>query len=184
MQRALPAAACLLPRPLRLHPGSFPSSLPPLGPRSMQEATSFKQVRGADGTLVWEPCSQGDPGSVETTLDKLAAEGKAELVSGMWGSGWEGGWVGWGWQSAERHCLLLGLMPLSMEQGRCLWGADPSPLICTHWLLAPPLPFPQVRPPNIRLAYFEKVLLRSRPTVSKDDLEEHEKFTAEFGEEG
>jgi vacuolar protein-sorting-associated protein 4 len=31
---------------------------------------------------------------------------------------------------------------------------------------------------------FRKVLLRARPTVAKKDLEDHERFTKEFGEEG
>ncbi|KAK9806723.1 hypothetical protein WJX72_000607 [[Myrmecia] bisecta] len=41
-----------------------------------------------------------------------------------------------------------------------------------------------VQPPMISMRDFEKVLLRARPTVSHKDLEVHEKFTAEFGEEG
>ncbi|EFJ25940.1 hypothetical protein SELMODRAFT_267596 [Selaginella moellendorffii] len=42
----------------------------------------------------------------------------------------------------------------------------------------------QILPPPISKADFDKVLARQRPTVSKDDLEIHEKFTKEFGEEG
>ncbi|XP_071711088.1 protein SUPPRESSOR OF K(+) TRANSPORT GROWTH DEFECT 1-like [Rutidosis leptorrhynchoides] len=38
-------------------------------------------------------------------------------------------------------------------------------------------------PPITRLD-FDKVLARQRPTVSKSDLEVHERFTEEFGEEG
>ena len=41
-----------------------------------------------------------------------------------------------------------------------------------------------VRPPDICMDDFRKVLLRARPTVSPKDLEEYKKFTEEFGEEG
>eukprot|EP00245_Coleochaete_scutata_P017285 TRINITY_DN8411_c0_g1_i1.p1 TRINITY_DN8411_c0_g1~~TRINITY_DN8411_c0_g1_i1.p1 ORF type:complete len:440 (+),score=105.66 TRINITY_DN8411_c0_g1_i1:108-1427(+) len=39
-------------------------------------------------------------------------------------------------------------------------------------------------PPKISKADFDKVLARQHPTVSKSDLEVHERFTKEFGEEG
>ncbi|CAN8285635.1 unnamed protein product [Cochlearia groenlandica] len=42
----------------------------------------------------------------------------------------------------------------------------------------------KIIPPSITRADFEKVLARQRPTVSKSDLEVHERFTKEFGEEG
>lgn len=42
----------------------------------------------------------------------------------------------------------------------------------------------QILPPPITRTDFDKVLARQRPTVSKADLEVHEKFTKEFGEEG
>ncbi|GJN05852.1 hypothetical protein PR202_ga23521 [Eleusine coracana subsp. coracana] len=42
----------------------------------------------------------------------------------------------------------------------------------------------QILPPPISRTDFEKVLARQRPTVSKKDLEVHERFTKEFGEEG
>ncbi|KAG2674461.1 hypothetical protein I3843_13G121300 [Carya illinoinensis] len=42
----------------------------------------------------------------------------------------------------------------------------------------------QILPPPISRTDFDKVLARQRPTVSKTDLEVHEKFTKEFGEEG
>ena len=42
----------------------------------------------------------------------------------------------------------------------------------------------QVAPPNITANDFRKVLLKARPTVAKADLEVHERFTKEFGEEG
>ncbi|MCO5586277.1 hypothetical protein L7F22_040216 [Adiantum nelumboides] len=42
----------------------------------------------------------------------------------------------------------------------------------------------QILPPPISKADFHKVLSRQKPTVSKDDLEVHERFTREFGEEG
>ncbi|XP_071729822.1 protein SUPPRESSOR OF K(+) TRANSPORT GROWTH DEFECT 1-like [Rutidosis leptorrhynchoides] len=38
--------------------------------------------------------------------------------------------------------------------------------------------------PPITRSDFDKVLARQRPTVSKSDLEVHERFTEEFGEEG
>jgi vacuolar protein-sorting-associated protein 4 len=41
-----------------------------------------------------------------------------------------------------------------------------------------------VMPPNITANDFRKVLLKARPTVAKADLEIHERFTREFGEEG
>uniref|UniRef100_A0A0R0H530 MIT domain-containing protein n=1 Tax=Glycine max TaxID=3847 RepID=A0A0R0H530_SOYBN len=42
----------------------------------------------------------------------------------------------------------------------------------------------KILPPPIRRTDFEKVLARQRPTVSKADLDVHERFTKEFGEEG
>ncbi|KNA08788.1 hypothetical protein SOVF_159630 [Spinacia oleracea] len=42
----------------------------------------------------------------------------------------------------------------------------------------------KIVPPPITRTDFEKVLARQRPTVSKKDLEVHERFTQEFGEEG
>ncbi|KAK3041510.1 hypothetical protein RJ639_000129 [Escallonia herrerae] len=42
----------------------------------------------------------------------------------------------------------------------------------------------QICPPPISKTDFDKVLARQRPTVSKGDLEVHERFTREFGEEG
>ncbi|KAK8641358.1 hypothetical protein V6N13_010769 [Hibiscus sabdariffa] len=42
----------------------------------------------------------------------------------------------------------------------------------------------QILPPPISRSDFDKVLARQRPTVSKADLEVHERFTNEFGEEG
>ncbi|GLT48740.1 hypothetical protein SLA2020_223480 [Shorea laevis] len=42
----------------------------------------------------------------------------------------------------------------------------------------------KILPPPITKADFDKVLARQRPTVSKADLEVHERFTQEFGEEG
>uniref|UniRef100_A0A0D3EJF3 Vesicle-fusing ATPase n=1 Tax=Oryza barthii TaxID=65489 RepID=A0A0D3EJF3_9ORYZ len=42
----------------------------------------------------------------------------------------------------------------------------------------------KILPPPISRTDFEKVLARQRPTVSKKDLEVHERFTKEFGEEG
>ncbi|KAK6247360.1 hypothetical protein QUC31_018925 [Theobroma cacao] len=42
----------------------------------------------------------------------------------------------------------------------------------------------QILPPPISRSDFDKVLARQRPTVSKADLEVHERFTKEFGEEG
>lgn len=42
----------------------------------------------------------------------------------------------------------------------------------------------KIYPPKISRVDFDRVLARARPTVSKKDLEIHEKFTKEFGEEG
>ena len=42
----------------------------------------------------------------------------------------------------------------------------------------------RVLPPRITRADFDRVLLRARPTVSVKDLEAHQRFTQEFGEEG
>ncbi|XP_047322578.1 protein SUPPRESSOR OF K(+) TRANSPORT GROWTH DEFECT 1 isoform X1 [Impatiens glandulifera] len=42
----------------------------------------------------------------------------------------------------------------------------------------------KINPPPISRTDFDKVLARQRPTVSKKDLEVHEKFTKEFGEDG
>ncbi|KAL3518529.1 hypothetical protein ACH5RR_021118 [Cinchona calisaya] len=42
----------------------------------------------------------------------------------------------------------------------------------------------KITPPPISKKDFDKVLARQRPTVSKSDLEVHERFTKEFGEEG
>lgn len=42
----------------------------------------------------------------------------------------------------------------------------------------------KILPPPIAKADFDKVIARQRPTVSKSDLEVHERFTKEFGEDG
>ncbi|KAL7115988.1 hypothetical protein ACP275_04G215400 [Erythranthe tilingii] len=42
----------------------------------------------------------------------------------------------------------------------------------------------KITPPPISKSDFDKVLARQRPTVSKSDLDVHERFTKEFGEEG
>ncbi len=42
----------------------------------------------------------------------------------------------------------------------------------------------KIYPPRINRLDFERALVRARPTVSKEDLVIHEKFTKEFGEEG
>ncbi|KAF5751606.1 hypothetical protein HS088_TW02G00621 [Tripterygium wilfordii] len=42
----------------------------------------------------------------------------------------------------------------------------------------------KILPPPISKTGFDKVLARQRPTVGKADLEVHERFTKEFGEEG
>ncbi|PKI40531.1 hypothetical protein CRG98_039091 [Punica granatum] len=42
----------------------------------------------------------------------------------------------------------------------------------------------KILPPPISKTDFDKVLARQRPTVSKADLDVHERFTKEFGEEG
>ncbi len=42
----------------------------------------------------------------------------------------------------------------------------------------------KVKVPLISKSDFDAVLERARPTVGADDLEVHEKFTAEFGQEG
>ncbi|CAH8263904.1 unnamed protein product [Arabidopsis lyrata] len=42
----------------------------------------------------------------------------------------------------------------------------------------------KIIPPPITRTDFEKVLARQKPTVSKSDLDVHERFTQEFGEEG
>nr|GMD64630.1 protein SUPPRESSOR OF K(+) TRANSPORT GROWTH DEFECT 1 [Ipomoea batatas]GMD73858.1 protein SUPPRESSOR OF K(+) TRANSPORT GROWTH DEFECT 1 [Ipomoea batatas] len=42
----------------------------------------------------------------------------------------------------------------------------------------------KIIPPPITKTDFDKVLARQRPTVSKSDLDVHERFTQEFGEEG
>ena len=57
-----------------------------------------------------------------------------------------------------------GLAPLHSM----LWQAD------LHWHV-------QVHPPDISFRDFEKVMLRARPTVSKDDLGIFEKYKNEFG---
>eukprot|EP01018_Ginkgo_biloba_P020316 Gb_14760 [translate_table: standard] len=42
----------------------------------------------------------------------------------------------------------------------------------------------KILPPPISKTDFDKVLARQKPTVSKENLEVHERFTKEFGEEG
>jgi vacuolar protein-sorting-associated protein 4 len=42
----------------------------------------------------------------------------------------------------------------------------------------------RVMPPKISKSDFDRVLVRARPTVGKDDLKVYEDFTREFGEEG
>ncbi|KAL4858781.1 Protein SUPPRESSOR OF K(+) TRANSPORT GROWTH DEFECT 1 [Chlorella vulgaris] len=89
--------------------------------RKTQDATHFRRARDPQtGKEVLEPCSPGDQGAFEATLQTLADKGLAEMV----------------------------------------------------------------HPPRITFRDFEMVLLRARPTVSQNDLESYQKFTAEFGEEG
>ena len=61
---------------------------------------------------------------------------------------------------------------------------DPAAWPCTLETLADKGYASQVHPPKITKNDFVKVLLKARPTVAKADLEVHERFTAEFGEEG
>ena len=61
---------------------------------------------------------------------------------------------------------------------------DPAAWPCTLETLADKGYAANVHPPKITKNDFVKVLLKARPTVAKADLEVHEKFTAEFGEEG
>ncbi|KAI4347919.1 hypothetical protein L6164_008692 [Bauhinia variegata] len=42
----------------------------------------------------------------------------------------------------------------------------------------------EILSPAITRADFDKILAKQKPTVSKADLEVHERFTQEFGEEG
>jgi vacuolar protein-sorting-associated protein 4 len=42
----------------------------------------------------------------------------------------------------------------------------------------------RVMPPKITKSDFDRVLVRARPTVGRDDLKVYEDFTNEFGEEG
>lgn len=48
--------------------------------RKTQEATHFKNAVRADGHAVLEPCSPGDPGAFEATLQSLAEAGRAAEV--------------------------------------------------------------------------------------------------------
>lgn len=67
------------------------------------------------------------------------------------------------------------LLEISLMQ---LQGAKTNQ-IYRHWEL-----MLQILPPRLKRSDFEKVLSRQKPTVSKADLEVHERFTKEFGEEG
>ncbi|MBA0731566.1 hypothetical protein Golax_025717, partial [Gossypium laxum] len=51
------------------------------------------------------------------------------------------------------------------------------------WMPCGPRQPSAILPPPISRSDFDKVLARQRPTVSKGDLEVHERFTKEFGEE-
>lgn len=49
--------------------------------RKTQEATYFRLIKGKDGKMLYEACSPAYAGpKEETTLEKLAKEGKASLV--------------------------------------------------------------------------------------------------------
>jgi Vps4 C terminal oligomerisation domain len=105
---------------------------------------------------MYEPCSPGSPNSLAVTLQQLADQGKASQV----------------WQCARQALLTClcsihecsGLTPLPSMP----WQAD------LHFNV-------QVHPPDISFRDFEKVMLRARPTVSKDDLGIFEKYKNEFG---
>mmetsp|Transcript_16506 Transcript_16506/g.49413 ORF Transcript_16506/g.49413 Transcript_16506/m.49413 type:complete len:438 (+) Transcript_16506:269-1582(+) len=60
---------------------------------------------------------------------------------------------------------------------------DPQAIQTTLGQLAEQGKATQVHPPDICFRDFEKVLLKARPTVSKDDLTIFEKYANEFGEE-
>eukprot|EP00252_Welwitschia_mirabilis_P002272 TRINITY_DN1218_c0_g1_i3.p1 TRINITY_DN1218_c0_g1~~TRINITY_DN1218_c0_g1_i3.p1 ORF type:complete len:133 (-),score=31.06 TRINITY_DN1218_c0_g1_i3:106-504(-) len=87
--------------------------------RKTQDATYFRKVSTKDREM-WIPCGPRQAGAIQTTMQKLAAQGLSEMIM----------------------------------------------------------------PPPISKMDFDKVLLRQKPTVSKDDLLVHERFTKEFGEEG
>ncbi|KAL2557367.1 Protein SUPPRESSOR OF K(+) TRANSPORT GROWTH DEFECT 1 [Forsythia ovata] len=84
--------------------------------RKTQDAMFF--IKTSNGT--WIPCGPKQPGAVQITMQELAAEGLASMIT----------------------------------------------------------------PPPISRTDFDKVLARQKPTVSKADLDVHERFTKEFGEEG
>ncbi|KAG2446825.1 hypothetical protein HYH02_008385 [Chlamydomonas schloesseri] len=48
--------------------------------RLLREATHFKKVRGPDGGEAWEPCSPGDPGAQELSLNYFAENNLADKV--------------------------------------------------------------------------------------------------------
>jgi vacuolar protein-sorting-associated protein 4 len=42
----------------------------------------------------------------------------------------------------------------------------------------------QLKEPDLTVKDFEKAIKVSRPTVNKDDIDQHTKFTNDFGQEG
>lgn len=48
--------------------------------RKTQEATHFREVRAAEGQVLYEPCSPGEKQAIATTLTELAEAGKAAQV--------------------------------------------------------------------------------------------------------
>ncbi|KAL9269882.1 SUPPRESSOR OF K(+) TRANSPORT GROWTH DEFECT 1-like protein [Drosera capensis] len=140
--------------------------------RKTQDAMFFYKSKGD----IWIPCGPKQPGAVQITMQELAAQGLASkgcvrgfilaacvilcvMFSGVVGSG----------------CSDPGLMPQPVDLFR-LNCSDFCPL---SWSGTK-----QIVPPPITKSDFDKVLARQRPTVSKSDLEVHERFTKEFGEEG
>ena len=154
----------------------------------MQDATHFRRARDPEtGKEVLEPCSPGEQGAFEATLQVGGREAGAAAAAVAAGAACK--------KLLLRVCNSWGGRVASLAQ--VITAADCPPLPARNPCPRPfpPLPPPLqtladkglaelVHPPKITFRDFEKVLLRARPTVSTDDLQVFTKYTAEFGEEG
>mmetsp|Transcript_8525 Transcript_8525/g.19621 ORF Transcript_8525/g.19621 Transcript_8525/m.19621 type:complete len:437 (-) Transcript_8525:130-1440(-) len=90
-------------------------------------------------------------------------------------------------QTATHFKTCTGLDPVNPESGvqrhdlltPCSPG-DPAAVEMTLMTVPPD----RLRPPDVTMSDFCKILARARPSVGQDDLVAYQKFTEEFGQEG
>jgi len=83
-----------------------------------------------------------------------------------------------------RKCQSASHFKQITEDGKQMWQPCPPSDPGAKAMKLIDVPGEQLKVPRIEYEDFVKVLETSRPSVSQDDLQEHEKFTKDFGQEG